>query len=203
VARIGIAITKVMPFRNSTQDFSNVYYYENAGSHPNQAGAEALIDELVAIEKTFHATNATFKIGRCWSQIGTPSQNNMIAQKALSGTGARASEATMDRERAYLFRRRAGVDSRGRPVYFRKYYHCTASFPGGPTLAGGVLSQTSGYSTAERAAMAINMDEISTLTAAGGNWSLVSKSGRQATEAGWDAHQFLEHHQLGDMWRGQ
>jgi hypothetical protein len=31
MARIGLSITKSVAFRNSTQEFSNVYYYNNGG----------------------------------------------------------------------------------------------------------------------------------------------------------------------------
>jgi hypothetical protein len=202
VARVGISITKTMAFRDSAQEFSNVYYYHNgAGALPDQSAANAMIDELVTLEKTWHANNATFKIGRLWSQVGTPAANNMILQKNLSGTGAKALEATLDRERAYLFRIRAGVDSRGLPVYLRKWYHCTGQFPGGPGVFANQMANTTGFSSAERIAMANAMGAIKAL-AGGGGWQLCSKNGRDTTETLFVAHQYLEHHQLGDQWRG-
>jgi hypothetical protein len=203
MARVGISITKTMPFRNSSQDFSNVYYYTNgAGSLPDETGALSMIDDVVTAEKLLHATNATFKQGRLWSQVGSPSENNMIAQKNLSGTGSRNVEASLDRERAYLFRIRAGNDSRGLPVYLRKWYHCTGPFPGGPTVFPQQMANVAGFTNAERIAMANAMGGVKALAGAGGGWQLCAKSGRNTTETLFVAHEFLEHHQLGDMWRG-
>lgn len=203
MARIGISITKSTPFRLGTQEFSNVYYYQNAGALPDNTAAEALIDEIVTAEKTFHSSVVTFVRGRLWSQVGTPSQNNMIAQKNLSGTGSTGVSTNMDKERAFLFRLSAGVDSRGNKVYLRKWYHACGAFA---SVQPGTtqLSNTAAFSTADRATMEAAMD---TLRAIGGGveeWKIVSKAGRpQDVGFSFQAHAFLEHHQLGDQWRAQ
>jgi hypothetical protein len=200
MARIGIAITKSTSFRLATQEFSNVYYYENGGALPDQSGAEALIDEVTALEKGRHANTVSFVRGRCWSQIGSPGQNNMIAQKALTGTGSTTPDNTMDKERAYLIRWRAGNDSRGNPVYLRKYYHACGTFAGVAPTAG-LLAQTAEFTQANRDAIKASADALLVLVTAGGGWNLVAKSGRTRGGTGDQAHRFLEHHQLGDMWR--
>ena len=204
MSRIGISITKSVAFRSSTQEFTNVYYYKNDGALPDQTQAEALIDQITAIEKTHHATIVTFLRGRCWSAGGTQAENNMIAQKNLTGTGARTEAAGLDRERAFLFRLRAGSDSRGQPVYLRKWYHSCAPFDASISLSTSVQNNTGGFTTAERATLASGMTGIKNLTGSNGPWTICAKSGREATAgAEWTAHQFLEHHQLGDMWRAQ
>src|SRR5215212_6967079 len=147
--RIGVSTTKSVSFRLSTQEFSNVYYYEML-AYPDVAAANTLIDNIVALEKTFHGTNVTFLRGRCWKQIGTPSLNEMITQKNLSGTGSRAPVTSLDRERAWLFRIRAGVDSRGNPVYLRKWYHACAEFVLSQGVSNTILDQTQGWSQAQR-----------------------------------------------------
>jgi hypothetical protein len=203
VARIGISITKSTPFRLSVQEFSNVYYYDLTGVLPDEAEANNLIDELVTVEKTFHSNQATFVRARLWSAGGTPGSNNMISQKNLSGVGSAVGSGDMDKERAYLFRIRAGNDSRGNPVYLRKWYHTMGTFPGGPSPVTGILSQTSGFTQAQRDAMAGNMDTVAEIGGIGA-WILCSKNGRLFDEgANFQAHQFLEHHQFGDMWRAQ
>jgi hypothetical protein len=201
---IGISITKEVAFRDSIQPFNNTYFYNNGtGGDPDQAGANNLIDELVAIEKAFHSTAVEFTFARCWRQGLTELLSIMLHQKALTGQGSTSASTTMDRERAYLFRRRAGSDSRGQPVYLRKYYHACGQFQGGPaTIAAGILANLSGFSQAERDAMANNVNDISGLAAAGGGWEICAKSGRAPTEANWQCHRYLEHHQLGDQWRG-
>jgi hypothetical protein len=203
VATIGISITKSAVFRNSVQEFSNVYYY-TGGSTPTQTQADSLIDELVALEKTFHSNAVTFVRGRLWTQTGSQATNNMISQKNLSGTGARASNANMDRERAFLFRLRAGNDSRGQPVYLRKWWHACGVFYSGQTITTDQLANISGFSSTEKTALVGAMNTIGSLTSAAGPWSLCAKSGRQPTAGEtWQAHTFLEHHQLGDQWRAQ
>jgi hypothetical protein len=199
--RIGLSLTKSTAFRNSTQEFSNVYYYE-MGTLPSEAEATTIIDNMTALEKTFHGSAVTFVRGRLWSQLGGPSANNMIAQKNLSGTGARASITSLDKERAFLFRLRAGSDSRGQPVYLRKWYHTCGEFVSGAGIATTILANTTAFSTAERNAQVAAMNGIGDAAGSPGTLKLCSKNGRLPTAGEvWSAHQFLEHHQLGDMWR--
>jgi hypothetical protein len=204
MSRIGVSITKTIAFRGGNQEFSNVYYYENAGALPDQTQAEGIIDTLTGWEKTWHSTLVTFTRGRLWSQGGSPGSNNMIFQKNLSGTGAQAVVTSMDRERAYLFRLRAGSDSRGNPVYLRKWYHSCGLFDGAVAVGTTILDNTTGFTAGNRTALANKADTVRTMVANGGPWELVSKGGRQFTTGEqFQAHQYLEHHQLGDMWRAQ
>lgn len=199
--RLGVSITKSTSFRGATQEFSNTYYYE-MGTMPDEAAAGTLIDNLVTLEKTFHSTLVTFVRGRLWSQIGSPSQNNMINQHNLSGTGARAAVSGMDKERAFLFRLRAGVDSRGNPVYLRKWYHSCGVFISGLVVSSTILDNTTGFSTTERGNMVTAMQAIGDANGSAGVPKICAKGGRLPdVGAGWSGHQFLEHHQLGDMWR--
>lgn len=203
MARIGISITKSCPFRNSVQEFSNVYFFDGGVALPDQTEAESLIDELVSIEKTFHSTAVTFVRGRLWSQTGDKATSNMIAQKNLSGTGVTSLVSGMDRERAYLVRVRAGSDSRGNPVYLRKWYHSCGGFAGGVLPSVTILDNTSGFSVAQKDAIVNAVDPISEI-GAGGNRTICAKSGRNPDlTANWQAHNYLEHHQMGDMWRAQ
>jgi hypothetical protein len=203
MARIGVSITKNTSFRNSTQEFSNVYYYD-VTALPTAAQADTFIDNLTTLEKTFHGSNVTFVRGRVWSETGNKATNEMISQKNLSGTGARATTANIDKERAFLFRLRAGVDSRGNPVYLRKWFHACAEFVSGQGIATSIGANTSGWSTAERSAQVSAMNGIGGANGSPLSPALVSKAGRFATAgATWEAHQFLEHHQLGDQWRAQ
>lgn len=201
MARVGVSVTKSTPFRDSIQEFSNVYYFENNAGFPDAGQADALIDAVVAIEKTFHATDATFLRGRCWSQIGSPSQNNMISQHNLTGTGARAT-LSYDKERAFLFRLRAGNDSRGQPVYLRKWFHACGTFYTAQSISGAQLANTTGFSTTERGNQEAMVQGLRQLTVGPFIWNLVAKSGRQpGAGAAFEAHKYLEHHQLGDQWR--
>jgi hypothetical protein len=203
MARIGVSITKSVAFRNSTQEFSNVYYYDVSAT-PSAAQADTFIDNLTTLEKTFHSTQVTFVRGRVWTETGSAATNEMISQKNLSGTGARATTSTMDKERAFLFRLRAGVDSRGNPVYLRKWYHACGVFVTTVTNSNAILENASGFTSTERGNLVGAMTGIGNANGSPLSPALVAKSGRFATAgATWEAHPFLEHHQLGDQWRAQ
>ena len=199
--RVGVSITKQIAFRGSTQEFSNVYYFEVLAL-PSSSEATSFIDNLTTLEKTFHSTLVTFTKGRLWSAGLGASGNNMIQQKNLSGTGARPAATAMDPERAYLFRLRAGVDSRGNPVYLRKWYHAYGAFTASNIPSNAHLTQQSSYSQAERDAQVAAMNAIGDANGSPQAPKLCSKVGR-IPEAGntWSAHAWLEHHQLGDQWR--
>lgn len=204
MSRIGVSITKNCAFRGGTQEFTNVYYYENAGALPNVTQAEGIIDTLTGQEKTWHSTLVTFTRGRLWSQGGSPGSNNMIFQKNLSGTGSQAAVTSFDRERAFLVRLRAGSDSRGNPVYLRKWYHSCGNFDASAPVVSGNLDNTTAFTSPVRTVIANKADAIRTMVANGGPWELVSKAGRAFTTGEvFQAHAYLEHHQLGDMWRAQ
>lgn len=201
MASVGIAITKSTSFRNSTQEFSNIYFYVG-GTTPDSSGAGAMIDELTAAEKTFHSTAVTFVRGKLWTNTGNKATNEMINQKNLSGTGARAISSFLDKERAFLFKLRAGVDSRGNPVYLRKWFHACGVFISGQTLGQSLVENTNSFSQGDRDAMVAAMQSIGGLSSGGGLWKLAAKSGRLPTAgANWISHPYLEHHQLGDQWR--
>jgi hypothetical protein len=204
MAIVGVTITKETPFRNSVQAFSNMYFYNNGtGGVPSESGALAMIDELVAIERGLHASTIEFVFARLWHQTLLAATSNMIAQKSLTGNGTLSPDSTLDKERAYLFRWRAGQDSRGNPVYLRKWYHSCAVFPGGPALTATIYSNSGGFTQAQRDSMEANVADVATLASGGGGWELCAKSGRALTQGTTpDAHPYLEHHQLGDMWRG-
>jgi hypothetical protein len=202
MARYGVSIQKRCAFRGGTQHFSNQYYYETPIGSGNLADLELLVDEVVAKEKAMHAVDVTFVRGRLWSQIGTPSQNQMLVDKALSGSGALVVGASLDRERAYLVRARAGVDSLGRPVYLRKWWHLMAGALAGATITSAQLQNTGELTSAQRSALETFFNSLKEQTVAGQNCTLVARGGRQI-DGPTLAHRFLEHRQLGDEWRGQ
>lgn len=201
--RVGVSITKNTSFRGTSQEFSNVYYYE-VTSLPSVAQADTMIDNITAYEKTFHSTLVTFVRGRCWSETGNKATSEMITQKNLSGAGARSLVTAMDKERAYLFRLRSGVDSRGNPVYLRKWYHSCGIFEATVTPSQPMLENTAGFTSGQRATMVGAMNQIGDAVGSANAPKICSKKGRLPNAgATWDCHQYLEHHQLGDMWRAQ
>lgn len=203
MTRVGISITKSVPFRNSTQEFSNVYYYDGLLGRPTVAEADTLIDAVVAREKANFAAAVTFVRGRLWEQTADKATTEMVSQKNLSGAGNLSTTASMDRERAMLFRLRAGVDSRGNPVYLRKWFHFACG-GGGFTVSAGHLENTSAISSADRAASVARINNIGSIGSGTTLGTLCAKHGRQPTAgAQWECHAYLEHRQLGDQWRAQ
>lgn len=203
MARVGISITKTMNFRGAPQEFSNVYYYDGLSGTPTETEGNALIDELVTKEKTIHSSLVTFVRGRIWLQAGSAAANVMISQKNVSGVGSKAGVPYFDRERAFLFRLRAGSDSRGKPVYLRKWYHSFGALSASVTVSQNILENGTAFTSSERASLVAALPAIGTCGSGGTLGTLCSKNGRVSTAgATWEAHPYLEHRQLGDMWRG-
>jgi hypothetical protein len=199
MGQIAIAITKTVPFRGAAQPFTNTYHYGSVGLNPGEQPAQALIDEVVAIEQQLHTTGVAFDSARVWSSGGTISQNQMILEVSLSGTGSETAVAGIDPERAVLVQWDAGVDSLGRRVRLKKWYHSLGRTAGqGWTSAH--IGQTTAFTTAIRNAIAAKADE---LTRIGGlnEWGLIAESGRERDGIAPVCHPWLEHHQLGDQWR--
>jgi hypothetical protein len=201
MALVGVSITKSVVYRDSVQEFSNVYHYQWTGLNPGVAMADDLIDRLVALEKPLHGSGISFVRGRCWSAGGTKAENEMISQKPLSGTGTSGLATSMDKERAYLIRWRAGVDTRGKPVYLRKWFHLQAQFSGAAATTA-IINQDSGFSAANRTAIASQFNPFNPIVFNSGltTGRLVSEKGREGDTTA-EAHKYLEHHQLGDQWR--
>lgn len=199
--RIGVSITKSTPFRGSTQEFSNVYFYEVL-NYPSVGEADTTIDNLTALEKTFHSTLVTFVRGRLWKETGNKATSEMISQKNLAGTGARGTVTNLDPERAFLFRLRAGVDIRGNPVYLRKWYHSVGEFAASATIVAGVLNQQTAFTAGAKSTLTAQMNAIGDANGSPNSPKLCAKGGRLPDAgASWNAHTWLEHHQVGDMWR--
>ncbi len=199
MALVGVSITKRTAFRDSVQEFSNVYHYTYTGLNPSASLAEAIIDAIVAIERPAHSSDVTFVRAKCWSAGGTIAQNTMIFQKLLTGVGS-GPGVQMDKERAFLIQWSAGTDSRGKPVRLKKWFHLIGPGSTQVSLTAGVLDNTLSFSASSRTAIAGLFDNLRMLSVNGSPMQLCAASGRLAAGNA-EAHKFLEHHQLGDQWR--
>lgn len=209
MSRFGVQLEKSLSFRGATQPFSNTYYYEMAAANspPDATGviatANALLDALIPIERAQHSTAVAYVMGRVWSADGPKADRQMIVQRALSGTGGLSQTPTsLDRERAFLIRFRAGNDTRGRPVYLRKWFHLTVSAIASNSITSTMHEQTAQLTTPIRTALEAFGDSFKNITPGAGPVAhLVGPTGREIT-GGTQAHPYLEHHQLGEAWRG-
>lgn len=198
--RYGVQVLKRTTYRLGVQHFANTYHYESAIVSNDLVGLEALLDAIVAEEKTIHSTDVAFIQGRVWSTALGQAQNQMLVDKPLSGNGLRLLDATLDRERAILIQFRAGVDTRGRPVYLRKWYHICGQYRVG-TIPDGAKQQTAQIASGIRSDYVAFGNAIKQIAAGGATNILVAQSGRTITGAT-SCHPYLEHHQMGDEWRG-
>lgn len=201
MARVGVSITKTVSFRGVAQEFGNTYYYQTP-LPVIESVADGLIDAIVTKEKAIFSATVNFLYARCWTAGGTPSENNMLKQKQLSGTGSAAGPLSgQDRERAFLVRFRAGVDTRGNPVYLRKWWHLNVGSMSAVNVPSTALENTATLPTAIRTALETAADGFKSVTSTPQVFQLVSEKGREIDGAT-QAHPYLEHRQLGDMWRG-
>ncbi len=202
MALVGVSITKRVAFRNSTQEFSNIYHYTYVGVNPGAGLAEQIVDELVRVEKLLHASSVSFIRARLWSAGGTIAENTMIFQKALTGTGSVQDQPEMDRERAVLVQWAAGKDRRGRPVRLKKWFHSCGRYESTLNVPVPVLANQDRISAAGRDAVAVTCRSFSPITIGTQQYALCSERGRLTEGLQGVTHPYLEHHQLGDQWRG-
>jgi hypothetical protein len=198
MAVVAVSITKSVSFRGVQQEFSNVYHY--SGTTPTVAQADLLAAAIKAIEVPFHSTDVTFVRYKVWTAGGSAGANNMISQGTLSGTGNQTTVGGLDRERAVLVRFTLGFDSRGRPKYLRKWYHSCGNFAGAAVASSGTMQNTTAISGTDRTTVQNAADDLLSVTAGGNTYSLCSPSGQLGSTPVL-CHAYLEHHQLGDMWR--
>lgn len=199
MARIGVAVVKAVSFRGVQQEFSNVYHFTRPLPTVDQSERDAIIDEIVALEKSWHSSDVTFKRAQLWSASGTKAENEMLRQRTLSGTGASSSPPTVDRERAVLIRWPAGKDRRGNPVYLRKYFHICGNWKA-IVFSSAVLQNTAEIASADRTSIATDANGLKVVGATVDTWTICAASGREVTGDA-ECHRYFEHHQLGDMWR--
>lgn len=195
--QFGVSITKKVTFRGAEQEFTNVYHYN--GNALSVADATTLAGNIKTLEVPFHSTDVTFVRYKVWSSGGGQAANQMIAAGSLSGTGNQSVNTNIDRERAVLIMFAAGFDVRGHPVKLRKWFHSCGSCQG-VSFNTTVLQQTAQIASADRTTLATAGAAFLSVSAGGNTYNLVAESGR-AGGTPVECHRWLEHHQLGDMWR--
>lgn len=196
--KFGVAITKTVLFRGVQQEFSNRYHYEGADMSTTQA--TQLAQNVKAAEVPLHSSDVTFKFYRVWLDTGSKATSLMISQGQLSGTGSTTVDASLDRERCVLIRWRAGNDSLGRAVYLRKYYHSCGTF-NGVNMSSSLKQNTLAFSAGEKTSIEQGGTSLQAVSDGADTKTLAAPPGRTRT-GGATAHSYLEHHQLGDQWRG-
>lgn len=196
----GVSTIKRVAFRGGVQHFSNTYYYDAAVANTADNTLSTFIDDLVAKERQLLSADVTYTFARLWSAGGTRAENEMLVEKVLTSVGSQGPDPSLDRERCLLFQWRAGKDVLGRPVYLRKWIHPCGTI-GGLAATDGQKAQTAkltgtGFTQAQTYGQA-----LTTITSSSLPFNLRSKTGRIPSDSG-ILYPWLEHHQLGEEWRG-
>lgn len=141
MAVFGVSITKRIAWRGGQEEFSNVYHYHT--SEGQTFPDDAVIDELVRLEKLIFASNTTFTLARTWG----PTDQGPVASvtrtiRDLTGPGSATAHASAYRECAILVSWPLGrYGTRNRPQFLRKYLHTSASHGYDVTGASALPSQ--------------------------------------------------------------
>jgi len=159
-----------------------------------------LAQNVKGVEAPLHSVDVSFLRYSVWLDTGAPSTSEMLVQGQLSGTGQGSANTNMDRERAVLVRWRAGSDIRGRPVYLRKFWHSCGTF-GGVGFTAANLQQTAALDSTQRAAIEQAALAVQTVSDGADSKVLTGPPPARIRTGGAESHKYLEHHQLGDMWR--
>jgi hypothetical protein len=176
--RVAVAIEKSISWRGHQEIFANVYHYDiGALATLIDSDASSLIDNIVALEKPVHSNDVTFKTGRVWETGGTPSQNQTLKIKDLSGAGTLVSGTTQIwAEAAVVVRLDTGRNSStGKKIYLRKYIHAgqlnsanQAAAIGSGTLTSGNKGPYITYGNGIRQVGVGGLPNAATLEAPGG-----------------------------------
>lgn len=127
--RVKVSITKDTQFQGRTEEFSNVYCYEDVAN--TEADLEQLVNAVVTAEKRVHGNNVRFLRAQVWDVGLAP--NLMRFTKNLTGTGDLGASGSYYKECAILVKwplaRRAGLR---RTIHrsLRKWIHACATVNG-------------------------------------------------------------------------
>lgn len=143
MAIYAVSVDKSHSFQGHTERWSNVYHYSLATTLDVTLATD-LVDQIAAAEKLCHGTSVTFEDGRVWSTGGSPSSNETLVIRDLSGTGSATDVPGFFIESAFVVRCDTNRNtSTGRRIYLRKYYHACAMPSSNATMLNGSQALTS------------------------------------------------------------
>lgn len=143
MAAPGVVLYKTFTWRGNTEEWGNTYHF--VGDPPsNAAGWRDLVDALISLEKHTLDESVTIERAICYENTDDPSVYSYDLSAfagVVPGTidtvaiGAIRQEGTT----AYMARWNTGrLNSKGRPIYLRKYFHpaLSADFVPDTLIAG-------------------------------------------------------------------
>ncbi len=135
---LGVSIEKELTWRGQAEQFANVYHFDTDAGYMS----EDLVQAVIAVERPAFSTQVKFRRAKVW---GPTDQgviaSEMLLQADLTGTGSRASNFLTGFELAAVVSWNTGrKNSKGGPVFLRKYLHVGAiTTAGGPELGNTAL----------------------------------------------------------------
>lgn len=176
MALYGVVIEKETQYHSLPERFGNTYFYQGPTFQLGDANFERLVDQLVAAEKQIHNAEVAFKQARVWSAGGTPSQNETLLLKDLTGLGTMLQAQSMHSEAAVMLEwETSRVNVLGRKVYLRKFIR-SQGLPGTATTSMARSKERLGADV--MAPYKTYGDTIDQLDTGGVLWALVSPTNR-------------------------
>lgn len=155
-----VSVRKSSTFQGVTNYWDNVYHFFNAANLDSTLATD-LIDQVAAAEKLCHSGGITFEDGRAWEVGGTPAQNETLAIRDLSGTGAVANTVDMWHECCIVARCDTNRNTTtGKRIYLRKYYHTQHV----PSALAGHLEGTLALGTTQKGLVKTCMESLREVT---------------------------------------
>jgi hypothetical protein len=152
MAAAGITLIKSFLYKGATEEWSNQYHVVNGGVNP--ADWRAIVDGLVAQEKTLYSSRVTILRALCYDDTDDDSVYTYdlaafggVVSGTLSATAGQASGG----DEAFWVRWDTGDrSSTGKPVYLRKYFHDVqrSSPPAQDAIAGAQKTAADAFATA-------------------------------------------------------
>lgn len=179
MVRVGVALTKQFPYRNTQEEFTNVFTYEVPTA--DIATAQNLVAALLAHEKANHASIVKFTKSRVWTTGGTPAENVTIYISDLADFGTLGEDPGMHAQACYEVQWKTDRPSAtGKPVYLRKYLRSFATYAS-TGLTAGVYAGSTPLPTPIKTALQAYADKLNPLVTSSGNYDLIAPSGRKVT----------------------
>jgi len=124
----GVRLIQTIPYRGNTHETGNLYHF--VGSAPSDdSGWDDLVDDLAAIVGPGLSAANVIVRAYCYTDTDNDSvyTSDLVARSAtVTGSNSPGSSATREPGdvAAWIRWKTARVNSKGKPIYLRKYYHC-------------------------------------------------------------------------------
>lgn len=144
-ARVGVTTVKRMSYRGDpNEEWSNTYWF--TGSIPADSAAwKALVDALIVQEKTLYTGSSTFIRAYGYDSdldtaVAVWSRDYLAAGDSVAGTALTTGGTYPAGDQAAWVRwKTSRLNSKGKAIYLRKYYHGVPTDEDSPLTADNVL----------------------------------------------------------------